>query len=129
MDISEEALKYIDENPLAKEILLLLIKNPDTYFVHINWNGPQAGVIPSTEMVIDSRDFPNTYTGQRVEEAIKVLRDLENLGVLQNWIRGRSSSFTYCLAGEEFYDFSEDKGTPGANKTPEIREELSKLLV
>ena len=121
MDISEEALKFIQETPLAREILLLLTKDPNTFFMHSTRNGPQAGVISSTDGLYSS-EYPNTYTGERATEAWAVLENLDKLGVLKSLIAGCGSPFFYCVAEERFDNISCE------NQTPEIRQGLRKLL-
>ena len=121
MDIGEKALEYIRGNPLAREILLSLTKDPDTIFMRSSLKGSQAGVISTKLGSICSDDYATDYVGERAKETAEVLKRLERLKVLEGWITGCSSPSFYKIACEEF-------SLAGVNESPEIRQELHRVL-
>ncbi len=123
MGLSEEAAKFIQATPLARDILLQLTEEAHTYFIFQarNSTAELAHVRGGCFQTLFSKI---QYTGEKAKQAWAVLESLKELGVLECKVDGTNSPYFYNVAGERFYE-----GVNHINRTPEIRQELRKHLI
>ena len=124
MELDKQVDEFIKQNPLARQMMLQLTEDPNTFFAS-NDSIPLIFEVNIACDILHLKEGRTKYVGEQFAPAEQVLSELKSLGFLQRWCAGCVSPHFYNFIGDKF-----DLETCGdkINNNPQFRKDLREYL-